>query len=386
MIDHPGLFYLALLTLPFLLLISMDLLVGAQSLKYLDQIPPAPMANLPALSVVVAARNEEAKIQAALQSLLAQDYSRLEVIVIDDRSSDATGAILDRMSLTNPHLRVFHVSHLPPGWLGKNHALYFGAERASGELLLFTDADVMMAPTSLRRAVCYLNEYSLDHLAVAPQVRVPGVILNIFVAGFTVFFSLFARPWKARDPRSPRHIGIGAFNLIRARAYQMIGTHQAISLRPDDDLKLGKLLKKHGLRQDMALGPGLIWVEWYSSVRELIQGLMKNMFSGFDYRLPLVPIATLLNFLLFVWPALGILLTSGQTRWLNSTLLAISIITGVHHVLRFRGNPFYAIGLPLASALFIYIIWKATLTTLINGGINWRGTHYSLEELKGNKV
>jgi hypothetical protein len=157
-------------------------------------------------------------------------------------------------------------------------------------------------------------------------------------------------------------------------------------LRPDDDLKLGKLLKKHGLRQDMALGPGLIWVEWYSSVRELIQGLMKNMFSGFDYRLPLVPIATLLNFLLFVWPALGILLTSGQTRWLNSTLLAISIITGVHHVLRFRGNPFYAIGLPLASALFIYIIWKATLTTLINGGINWRGTHYSLEELKGNKV
>jgi glycosyltransferase involved in cell wall biosynthesis len=334
----------------------------------------------------VAARNEAAKIEPALQSLLTQDYPNYEVVVVDDRSTDATPAILDRMASSHSRMHVVHVTQLPDGWLGKNHSLHVGAGRASGEYLLFTDADVVMHPRTLRQAIGYLEEQSLDHLTLAPQVRAPGAMLKIFVAGFSVFFSIFTRPWKARDPRSSKHIGIGAFNLIRSSIYREVGGHSAIALRPDDDLKLGKLVKKNGFRQEMLLGAGLVSVEWYSSVKELIQGLMKNSFSGFEYRLHLVPAGTLANFLLFVWPALGTLLTSGPTRWLNAALWAVATLTCVHHVLSHRANPVYALGLPLASALFIYIIWKATLTTLLQGGINWRDTHYPLEDLKRNRV
>jgi glycosyltransferase involved in cell wall biosynthesis len=380
------LLYLALFSFPLLLALTLDLFVGAQSLKYLKDTPPAVAKNLPRVSVITAARNEEKRIEAALSSLLNQDYPAHEVIAIDDRSTDATGPVLDRLAAANPVLKVLHISELPPGWLGKNHALYFGAERASGDYFLFTDADVVMEMSTVRRAIAYLTKHSLDHLTLAPEVRVPGVWLNVFIAGFGVFFSLFTKPWKAKDPRSPKHIGIGAFNLIRASVYRQIGTHKAIALRPDDDLKLGKLVKKCGFRQDIVLGVGLVWVEWYASLRELIQGLMKNSFSGVDYRFALVPTATLAHFLFFVWPVLGVFLTSGMTRWMNLSMALMTVFTCCHHNWRFRANPIYALGLPFASLLFIYIIWRSTLTTLANGGINWRDTHYALDELRRNKV
>src|SRR6266446_10263487 len=147
---------------------------------------------------------------------------------------------------------------------------------------------VVFEPTTLRRAMTVMEQDEPDHLTAIPDTKVPGVALNAFVAAFGVFFFLYARPWKARDAHSRHHIGVGAFNLIRADAYRTIGTHRAIAMRPDDDMKLGKLVKKSGFRQDVVYGRGFITVEWYASLRELIDGLMKNAFAGVNYSLAAV--------------------------------------------------------------------------------------------------
>ena len=228
--------------------------------------------------MVIPARNEEKKIREALQSVLGQDYPHVEFLVLNDRSTDQTGAMLAEMAAEDARLRVMNITDLPAGWLGKNYALHLGAERASGELLLFTDADVVMDPSTLAKAVSYLTANHLQHLAVMPTVRLPRLLPRLFCSTFGIFFSGYIRQWKAKDPASRSFVGIGAFNLVTTEAYKASGTHRAIAMRPDDDIKLGKILKNAGYRQEMVFGMGLLSVEWYSSLRELIDGLMKNSF------------------------------------------------------------------------------------------------------------
>jgi cellulose synthase/poly-beta-1,6-N-acetylglucosamine synthase-like glycosyltransferase len=335
---------------------------------------------------VVAARNEARGIEAAMRSLLAQDVPRLEVVAVDDRSEDATGAILDRFAGDEPRLRVVHVAELPAGWLGKNHALWLGAGHATGELLLFTDADVVMAPDTLRRAAAMMAAGRIDHLPAGMHVDMPGWLLQTFGVFFGVMFTIFSRPWKAKDPRSGAHVGVGAFNLIRAAAYRRIGTHRAIAMRPDDDLKLGKLVKKHGLRQDFVNAASHVRVEWYHSVREALHGLRKNGFAGVDYRLSMILLATVTQPLFFIWPWVAVWVTDGPTRLLNAVAVAaiLAVFAGAAREQRVRW--WYGVAYPLAVVLFLAAIWNATLYALIHRGIEWRGTHYPLDELKANRV
>jgi glycosyltransferase involved in cell wall biosynthesis len=384
--DFALLFWLAAATVVLYLGMFFELAWNGRKLTRLQEVQPLAPDAVPAVSIIIAARNEERAIEHALRSVLAQEGERVEVIVIDDRSDDSTGAILDRMAVGSPRLRVVHVTELPPGWLGKNHALWVGATAARGELLLFTDADVVMAPGTLRHATAYMGRERLDHLTVAPHVDMPGALLRAFGVVFTLFFTLFTRPWKARDPRSRYHIGIGAFNLVRADSYRRMGTHQAIAMHPDDDIKLGKLVKKNGLVQDFAIGAELISVEWYGSVREAVYGLRKNGFAGVDYRLWMVVLATLIQLVFFVWPFVAVLVTGGWTQGLYAIGIAILLMIYAGSAVAQKASPWYGILFPLASLMFIVVIWNATLYALWNRGIEWRGTHYPLDELRANKV
>jgi glycosyltransferase involved in cell wall biosynthesis len=379
-----GLLVLAILTTLGLAAAFVDFAIGQRRLRALKDVTPA--RACPPLSVITAARNEARRIEVALTSLLRLDYPALEIIVVNDRSTDETGAILERLARQDSRLTIKHVSELPEGWLGKNHALYLGAAEASGTLLLFTDADVVFEPSTLRRAAALMEQDTLDHLAAVPDVRVPGIALNSFVAAFGIFFSLYARPWKARDPHSRFHIGIGAFNLIRADVYHAIGTHRAIAMRPDDDMKLGKLVKKRGFRQDAVYGRDLITVEWYASIGELVDGLMKNAFAGVNYSLLAVTGSTAALFLTDVWPFLALVATHGVTRTLNGVSVALIVLifwTGAHHGgSRLR----YVLAFPAAALLFAYIMWRSALIAVIRGSVTWRGTAYPLAQMRANRV
>lgn len=380
------LFGLGALTLAGFVIVFAQLVLGGRTIRRLADVPPLADEAMPAVSIVVAARNEERGITAGLRSLLAQDAPRLEVVAVDDRSDDATGAIMDRLAAAEPRLRVLHVTALPRGWLGKNHALWLGASAAAGELILFTDADVVMAPDTLRRAAAYLREHRLDHLTAAMHVDMPGWLLSAFGVTFGVMFVLFTRPWKARDPGARAHVGIGAFNLIRADAYRRIGTHRTIAMRPDDDMKLGKLVKKNGLRQDLVSAVDHVRVEWYHSVGEAVRGLRKNGFAGLDYRLWLVAAATVMQLVFFVFPFAGVFIAHGWGRafYAGADALLLAIFAGAAR--EQRASPWLAFAFPLCSLLLLFVIWNATVHALVHRGIEWRGTHYPLDELKANRV
>lgn len=380
------LFYLALATLLLCIVIWGTLFRGVNLLKRLSDISADETLAYPKVSIIVPARNEEREIEGALQSVLHLNYPDYEVLVVNDRSTDRTAEILTRMQGTYPQLAVAHVTELPRGWLGKNHAMYFGAQQAKGELLLFTDADIIMHPDCLRRAVTYLEREQLDFLPMTPDVEMPNWLLEAFVTVFVILFTLHVKPWQLRNPKSPAHVGIGAFNLIRRHVYEQIGTHQAIAMRPDDDLKLGKLVKKNGFVHDILNGNGFLRVRWYASLSELIHGLEKNSFAAIEYRVWMVVYSSVLILLCNVWPFLAIWVTSGATRWLNVAIVAMHCASFMATAWQLKHRLWSVIAFPLIFSLFVYIQWRTMMLNHWYGGIRWRDTLYPLAELKANKV
>lgn len=377
---------IALTILVIHLLIALELIRGSRRIAFLRLEPELSAQQLPSVTVIAAARNEERRLKEALVSLLDLDYPNLEVIMVDDRSTDRTGAILEELAEQHRNLRIIHIDRLPGGWLGKNHALWVAAQQAPGDWLLFTDADVIVTPDTLSRALGHAQRYRLDHLAVTPEARMPGFLLNAFALTFGLFFALYTRPWKAADSSSRAHIGIGAFNLVRRSVYDQVGGHRTIALRPDDDLKLGKIIKAAGFRQAPAYGTGLIRVEWYSSLKEVVRGLEKNLFAGTDYRIWLSLGGVLCLLGGWFWPYLGLFASSGPARVLYGLCVVLISLQVADGAQRFGGHRGYVLGFPLTVLLLAAITLRTLLCNLLRGGITWRDTFYPLDELRRNRV
>lgn len=357
--------------------------IGARRVPRLADLPSLPRtARAPSVSFIVPARDEARGIAAAVGSMLAQDYPDFEVIVVDDRSTDGTRAAVAALPDPAGRLRCLTVKELPEGWLGKNHANALGAAAARGEWLLFTDADVRFVPLTLRWALGGALANGWDHLTAAPRAQLPGMVLSQFALYFGLLFSLYARPWAAQDPRSRAHAGIGAFNLVRRSAYEAIGGHAALRLRPDDDLKLGKLLKQAGFRQMFANGRGAIEVEWYSSWSEVREGLMKNLFAGAGYSVPLTVTGSLLHLVVLVGPPLGALFASGATRVFCLTSCLLLLWQGWASTPRLGTRRWAGVLLPFFGAFGTYLMWRSMWLALSRGSIEWRGRRYALEELR----
>ncbi|MGI8990084.1 MAG: glycosyltransferase [Bryobacteraceae bacterium] len=309
-----------------------------------------------------------------------------EAIAVDDRSTDATGKILDRVAARDPRLRVIHIQNIPAGWLGKNNALQQGASHATGSLLLFTDADVVFERTVLRRAAAYFDRHALDHLAIPPRAIVHGFLSNAFVALFALLFGMYTRPWKVRDPKAREHIGIGAFNMVRASAYWKAGGHAPIAMRPDDDMKLGKLLKLRGGRSDMVSGTRLLSVEWYASFAEMRHGLMKNMFAGSDYLVSRAILFSLLQLVFLVWPFVAVFAARGPVQALNAAIVLTLCVMFMVNARSVGIRSWWCPTIPLGALISVYFLARATALTLKNGGIEWRGTKYPLAQLRANRL
>jgi glycosyltransferase involved in cell wall biosynthesis len=323
-----------------------------------------------------------------LQSLLAQDYpGRLEILAIDDRSTDRTGEIIAGLAAENPEkLKPLRVDRLPEGWLGKNHALSLGAEAARGEWLLFTDADVEFSPGCLRDAIHYVLREDLDHLTLSPGLISRGVALKSFVTVFVLVFGVTQRPWLASDPRAKEAVGVGAFNLLKREAYRRAGTHRAIRMRPDHDIRLARLLKEAGYSQAVAYGTGSASVEWHETLTGAVRGLEKSIFPGMDYRLWVALLASLLLFWTNVAPFAGVFLARRPAIRLlfGADVLAIAAMYVYgSRVSGFRLSPLYAALHPFGMGVFIYATLRSAFVALAKGGIEWRGTVYPLRLLKG---
>jgi len=365
-----------------MLAILFELISGVSRLETFEDITVIGGNRQPLVSIIVPACNEERSLEKGLRSLCSQDYGHLEIIVVNDRSTDKTAEIMHKVSLEYPIISVVEIEVLPPGWLGKPHALQKGAERAKGEYLLFTDADVCLEKQTISRAVTIMTARTLDHLALIFRNSTKGLLLNTLIADAGAGILLMFKPWKARDRSSRFFTGVGAFNMVRTSSYRKIGAHEKLKRQVIDDLFLGKLLKRHGFHQECMLSNRSVTVPWYGSVSEMISGLMKNVFALFHYRLDFAFWALVMISAGIIWPMAGIFFLDGPARLLSLIAVAIRVF-GFGICMVSIGLPPLSMFLLLATPFIsIYIIIKAVWTTSRAGGITWRDHFYPLDELK----
>jgi glycosyltransferase involved in cell wall biosynthesis len=373
------------LTLMIWIAATIDASIGFRRLDSLEKAEA--MDKGPMLSVIVAARNEEEHISQSIHTQLSQTYKNVEWILVNDRSEDATGKIMNDLMDLDKRVKVIHIESLPKGWLGKNNALYKGYMQASGSLILFTDADVMYQPVAFSKAVGYFEKHHLDHVTATPNLSAKPFWLKSFVAFFLFGFSYYKRPWLANNPRSKTGIGIGAFNMMTRSAYEKIGTHEQIKMRPDDDLQLGMKVKEAGLRQRIVTAMTLIEVEWYPSLKEALAGLEKNTFAGLHYRVSMVLFSVFGVLVSQVIPFFTIFSENNALALLSAANIIFLAILYTMVTKKMTGfSPWLFLALPFTAMLFIFSILRASYLTFKRGGIIWRGTKYTLSELRKNDL
>jgi glycosyltransferase involved in cell wall biosynthesis len=380
-----------------------------------DRNPVRAVGN-PRVSIIVPARNEEETIEQALGTLLALDYDNYEVLAVNDRSTDATGKIMERVAksahfsqkaremghpaqsphpvspkngekrMGHPLLRVVHHRELPAGWLGKTHAMWTAANLANGEWLLFTDADVLFKPDSLRRALIYAESEQADHVVLFPRMIMKRPGEYMMIAFFQTMFMFGHRPWKVADPSTDDHMGVGAFNLVRRRVYDAVGTYEALRMEVLDDMKLGKVVKKAGFAQRNVFGGDLISIRWAKGAMGVVNNLTKNFFAVLSFQWPRTLVSAFGLAFLNLMPFVGLWAAHGWTRAPYAVALCSMFVIYVGMSWRTGVPPYYFFLHPVSTVLFIYTLLHSMILTLWDDGITWRGTKYPLEELRKGMV
>jgi glycosyltransferase involved in cell wall biosynthesis len=347
----------------------------------------------PILSVVVPARNEEKAIEATLRSLLRVIGVSLEIVAVDDRSTDGTGRIMDRLldeiksgkTATAHSYKVIHIENLPAGWMGKTHAMATGARQTTASCLLFTDGDVIFREDSLARALTFVDRVAADHLVIFPTLILRSLGERMMMGFLQVFSVWFTRPWKTQNPNAPRDfLGIGAFNMIRRSTYESIGGFEALRMEVLEDLRLGYEVKKRKFSQHVVFGQNLVRIHWAEGAMGIVNNLTKNAFAIFRFRMALIVAAMMGVVALCLLPLFGLFFIQSAGLWalipIVVMLLALTAMYAFYN--RYTGTgAWYALSFPFAACLFLYALARSLTKTLRGGGVTWRGTFYPLEEL-----
>jgi glycosyltransferase involved in cell wall biosynthesis len=353
-----------------------------------DRNPVSPSGN-PRVSIIVPARNEEESIEQALTQLLALDYDNYEIVAVNDRSTDRTGEIMENLaaeSSARGQLRVIHHHELPKGWLGKTHAMWTATNQAAGDWLLFTDADVMFKPESLRRALAYAEAERADHVVLFPRMIMKRAGEYMTIAFFQTMFVFGHRPWKVADPKTRDHMGVGAFNLIRRTVYEAVGTYEALRMEVLDDMKLGKVVKNAGFAQRNVFGEDLISIRWARGAMGVVNNLTKNFFAVLSFQWWRTLISAFGLAFLNLMPFFGVWLAHAWARLPYAVALLSIFLIYLGMSWRFAVPAYYFFLHPISTVLFVYTLLRSMFLTLWNDGIVWRGTKYPLEELRKGMV
>ena len=354
---------------------------------------PLPAAARPDVSIVVAARDEVDTIAASIETARALEGVGWELVLVDDRSTDGTGALMDAAAASDARIRVVHVDELPAGWLGKVHALERGRALARGRWLLFTDADVELAPGSLAQAIAHVESLRLDQLAVLPEIESRGLWVAGAVGTFGRWLVLGGGLWRATDADSSHAFGIGAFNLVRADALERAGGFEWLRMDVADDAALAHLIAQRGGRTQLASGRGLARVHWQPSVRAMTRGFEKYGSSGsFGSHGRAVATATFAA-LSELAPAIALLLAYAFAPGHGSS--AVSIVVLLTYVaalgsgaLLVRSGTVPArslVTLPLAAALVWFMLVRASWLEHRRGGLVWRDTFYATADIRAGR-
>jgi len=311
-----------------------------------------PDHELPFVSILVPARNEELKIGRCLESLLNQDYPNFELVVIDDRSTDRTGEIIEQFAKKDNRVKFVRGKDAPDGWIGKCNALAHAVGYASGDWFVFTDADTCHKPNSVRDAVSYALSTKSDLISFVPLQELKSfwerVVMTVLLSSFVV-----GDPFHAvNDPRKKRAYAYGQYILCRKNSYLAIGGHQSVRDEIVEDHAIAQVFKEKGYKILVADGKTLYSVRMYTNLETMWQGWTKNLYSLIDSRIiNLVLIVLLINFSVFV-------------PWVELALVARAWIEG-------DINPYLCDVTNLVVAQFFLLIVWFKLTQEHRQGVNW---------------
>lgn len=341
----------------------------------------------PCVSMIVPARDEERNILRCIESLLAQDYSDFEVIVVDDGSTDATPALLERMRQTpagRERLRVVRLDALPKGWAGKPHALHTGAGVARGEWLLFTDADTFHMPSALRSAVTRARHDGADLFTIGTSQEASDFWSRVLLPVAFMGISFMYPPALVNCPRSSVAIANGQFLLIRRAVYERVGGYDTDALRATvvDDLALAQTVKRSGGRLVFVDGRGVVRTHMYRSLAEHWNGWGKNAVAG--SRGGALAIAVMAPGLLAITVAPFALLLGGLLRrdWrlaLSGAVPTATLLSYRAYLDRMMEIPLrYGWTQPLGGVIFAGIIARSFMRRLRGVTVPWRGRSYNV--------
>jgi len=351
---------------------------------------PGPQGAPPRISVVVAARNEEANIENCVRSMLDQDYGDYELIVCNDRSTDGTADIVRRIARENRQVRLIDIDRLPEGWCGKNNAMRNGIAASTGQWICMIDADcVQTSRRTLSAAMSYALDTEADLLSVLPVLRMDSFWENVVQPVCGGVMMIWFTPDKVNDPRRSNAYANGAFMLIRKEAYDKIGGHQAVRDQVNEDMHIAALVKRAGLNLRVVRNAGLYTVRMYASLREILRGWSRIFYGTFGTlrRLTVsLAVITAMGPLPYITAAAGLSLGLAGVApagwWLAcgsvsaaAVVLQISVIARFYRLVGAR--PWLAWSYVLGCVVTIAAL-VVSLTKLRRGAkLTWRGTSYS---------
>ena len=338
----------------------------------------------PLVSVIIAARDEDARVEDALRRLLATDYPAVEIVFANDRSTDSTGAIAGRIAAEDSRVSVLHLDEVPDGWLGKTNAMSRAAQMAQGDWLLFTDGDIFIEPPTLRHVIRHAIAKKLDHFCLLPSMETAGWMECVLTSFFAMLFCFGTYPWL-RGTRFPMaYYGVGAFNLVRRSAYEDAGGFESIRMDVMDDVNLGRLLRDHEARADLLVAGDAVRVRWQDSAWGVVRGLEKNAFANCRYSVARLIGFTLFYSAIFFLPIAAVLcLDVFAASGFVASLVLLVVSFGCLSRL-FGGHLTVGPWLPVGAVAVLLAFWRSAVITLRQGGVRWRDTFYPIETLRAS--
>lgn len=354
---------------------------GHRIINYLTDLSAAPTRpdRGTTVSVVVTACDEEDTIGPAMHTLLEQDLPGLEFIAINDRSVDKTGAILDALAAEDDRLKVSHIEVLPDGWLGKVHAMQRGVDIATGDWILFSDADVHFSSEVIGRAVAEAEIEELDHLTLIPHTESGSILLDVLVVAFAKMLFLAIRVGTGAQ----RPLGVGAFNLVRRSALEQSSGLEWLRMEVADDTGLAMIIADAGGQTDFRMATDALRIQWYPSTRAMFRGLEKNAYLLMSQGTPLRFLGPIGLFLALIGaPLIGVVVQPSAAAFVASIVAPLLFIAMTFKMrTRIGARRWLALFAPLGPALMCAVGLWSMVQTLRRGGINWRGTYYPLDQL-----
>lgn len=340
----------------------------------------------PRVSVVIPARNEAHQVRTVIESVLASSYPDIEVIVVDDRSTDTTAAVVEALAAAHPALRLVRGTPLPEGWYGKPWACQQGAKVATGAFLLFTDADTRHEPELLGRALAMLQREGADLFTVAPRQLVVTFWERAIMPQVWLLLGFRFHPTRVNAARSPRAVvANGQFMLFPRASYDALGGHAAVRGEVVEDLAMAQRVVASGRRLYMAFAYEFMATRMYRNLREIVEGWSKNLFIGSQQSLGPHPVLRAMAPLLLVahqlfWLAPPVLLclalAGACAAWLMPAAVATGLAIGFWAIVSVgMGAPaWYGVAYPAGALLTLYIVLRSTWRG--RRRVEWRGRTY----------